>query len=105
VLVMGQGNLNAQAGGKGFGAKAAQYANEAARRMAPTDIDNLLSEGERGDAETIIASLGRLFLQGQLTDNHRQILRDYLGTRPKIEDDDIRHAIRLLMCTTEYQVT
>jgi uncharacterized protein (DUF1800 family) len=105
VLVMGQGNLNAQGGGRPFGNKAAQSANEAARQMSPTEIDKLVRHDDRRDAETLIASLGRRFLHGQLTDKHRRILRDYLGSRTDFDDEDIRHAIRLLMCTPEYQVT
>jgi len=44
-------------------------------------------------------------MPGQLTDQHRQVLRDFLGSRTEFQDTDVRHAIRLLMCTPEYQVT
>jgi hypothetical protein len=32
-------------------------------------------------------------------------LRDYLDSRGELDDDDIRHAIRLIMSTPEYQLT
>jgi uncharacterized protein (DUF1800 family) len=105
VLVQGQGNLSAQGGNRPGQKMAAQFANAAARRMAPVDVDSIVSENDRSDAETLIAALGKRFMPGQLTDKHRQILRDYLESRSEFQDTDIRHAIRLLMCTPEYQVT
>ena len=53
----------------------------------------------------VMAKLEKRFIQGQLTEKHRQILRDYLEPRADLADEDIRHAIRLLMSTPEYQVT
>jgi hypothetical protein len=73
--------------------------------MAPAEVDPIVSESDRRDTETLTTALGKRFMQGRLTDKHRQILRDYLGSRTEIEDQDVRNAIRLLMCTPEYQVT
>jgi uncharacterized protein (DUF1800 family) len=105
VLVMGRGNLGAQGDNRPGQQMAAQFANAAAERMAPVDVKSIVGESDRRDAETLIAALGRRFMQGQLTGKHRQILRDYLGSRTEFDDADVRHAIRLLMSTPEYQVT
>jgi uncharacterized protein (DUF1800 family) len=105
ILIMGQGNLGAQGGNRPGQNMAAQIANAAARRMDPVDVNTIVDPGERSDAETLIAALGKRFMPGQLTSQHQQILRDYLGTRTEFSDTDLRHAIHLLMCTPEYQVT
>jgi uncharacterized protein (DUF1800 family) len=105
ILVMGQGKLGAQGSGKPGQQAMAQFANAAARRMAPAEVEPLAGESDRRDADTLMAALGKRFMQGRLTDKHREILRDYLGTRTDFDDTDVRHAIRLLLCTPEYQVT
>jgi uncharacterized protein (DUF1800 family) len=105
VLVLGQGNLGAEGGNKPRQKMAAEFANAAARRMEAINVNSIVSPSDRQDGETLITTLGRRFMPGQLTDQHRQILRDYLESRSEFEDDDVRHAVRLLMCTPEYQVT
>jgi hypothetical protein len=105
ILIMGQGNLGADGDSRPGTKMAAQFANAAARRMVPIDIEAIVGQGDRRDAETLIVALGQRFMQGHLTDKHRQILGDYLGSRTEFDDVDVRHAIRLLMCTPEYQVT
>jgi hypothetical protein len=52
-----------------------------------------------------VAKLEKRFIAGPLSDKHRQVLRDYLEPRTELNDQDIRHAIRLIMSTPEYQVT
>jgi len=105
ILVQGQGDLGAQGGNRPGQNMAAQVANAAARRMDPADVNTIVRLNDRRDAESLIAALGQRFMPGQLASQHRQILRDYLGARTDFEDADVRHAIRLLMCTPEYQVT
>jgi uncharacterized protein (DUF1800 family) len=104
-LIMGQGELGAQGNNRPGQNMAAQLANAAARRMSPADVSTLVCDCERQDAESLMDALGKRFLQGRLTAQHRQILGDYLGSREDFKDADVRHAIRLLMCTPEYQVT
>jgi uncharacterized protein (DUF1800 family) len=105
ILVMGQGKLGASGGGGPGQKMAAQFANAAARRMAPANVDEIVPEADRQDIEKLITALGKRFLQGQLTEKHRQILRDYLSPRSDLDDQDVRNAIRLLMSTPEYQIT
>ena len=65
-----------------------------------------MSDDERARRDdAVIARLEKRFLQGQLDRKARQVLRDYLESRTDLDDQDIRHAIRLLMSTPEYQVT
>jgi uncharacterized protein (DUF1800 family) len=104
ILVMGQGNLGAT-GDKGRQKKIAERANQMANQLRPADISNIISDDDRRDKNAVIAKLEKRFIQGQLTDKHRQVLRDYLEPRTDLEDQDIRHAVRLLMSTPEYQIT
>jgi len=103
ILVMGEGNLGAT--GERRAGKVAERANEMARQLRPADVEKIISNEDRHDANTIIAKLEKRFIQGQLTEPHRQVLREYLEPRTDLNDQDIRHAIRLLMSTPEYQVT
>ncbi|HZM06610.1 MAG TPA: DUF1800 domain-containing protein [Candidatus Saccharimonadales bacterium] len=104
ILVMGQGNLGAT-GDRPGQKMAAARANEIARQMRPVDVNTIINEEERRDAQAVIAKLEKWFIQGQLTEKHREVLRDYLEPRSELNDQDVRHAIRLLMSTPEYQLT
>jgi len=44
-------------------------------------------------------------LQSVLKDDQEKALSDFLNARGKLTEADIRAAIRLVMCTPEYQVT
>ena len=104
ILVMGQGNLGAEGDRPGL-KMIAERANQMANQLRPADISNIISDDDRRDKNAVIAKLEKRFIQGQLTESHRQVLRDYLESRTDLNDQDIRHAIRLLMSTPEYQVT
>jgi uncharacterized protein (DUF1800 family) len=105
ILVMGQGNLGAQGGDRPGQKLIAAVANEQARRLSPADVANIIRDDQRTDSSTVIAALEKRFIAGQLTEKHRQVLRDYLEPRADLNDQDIRHAIRLIMSTPEYQLT
>jgi hypothetical protein len=83
----------------------AERANEMARQLSPADVGKIIGDDDRRDSAAVIAKLEKHFIQGHLTEAHRQVLRDYLEPRADLNDQDIRHAIRLLMSTPEYQVT
>jgi len=104
ILVMGQGNLGAK-GDRPGQQRIAERANEMARQIRPADVAKIITDDDRHDPGTIITKLEKRFIQGQLTEQHRQVLRDYLEPRTELGDQDIRHAIRLLMSTPEYQLT
>jgi hypothetical protein len=44
-------------------------------------------------------------LQTSLSRKQEQTLREYLDGKTTFEEADIRDAIRLVMCTPDYQVT
>jgi uncharacterized protein (DUF1800 family) len=104
ILVMGQGNLGAT-GDRPGQKMIAERANQMARLMRPADVNKIISDEERRDAQAVIAKLEKWFIQGRLTEKHRQVLRDYLEPLSELDDADIRHAVRLLMSTPEYQLT
>ncbi|HWD21157.1 MAG TPA: DUF1800 domain-containing protein [Verrucomicrobiae bacterium] len=73
--------------------------------MEPVDVSRLVSQEERSDKARLLAGLERRFLQARLSDKQRGVLRDYLERHEDLSDNDIRHAIRLLMSTPDYQLT
>jgi uncharacterized protein (DUF1800 family) len=104
ILVMGRGNLGAE-GDKAAKKRIAERANQAANMLRPANVSDIITDSERGDKAKVMATLEKQFIQSQLTEAHRQVLRDYLEPLNELTDQDIRHAIRLLMSTPEYQVT
>jgi hypothetical protein len=95
----------ASADGQGLGqAMVAQRANQMARFMQPVNVNNLVTAAQRQSKETLLAALEKRFLRAPLSEDHRRVLRDYLAQREELRDEDIRHAIRLLLATPEYQI-
>jgi uncharacterized protein (DUF1800 family) len=81
-----------------------EHAGQIAPEMRPVDVNKLFSAEDRADTDSLIAALEKRFLQDKLSASHQQVLREYLEARQDLTDIDLRHAIRLLMCTPEYQV-
>jgi uncharacterized protein (DUF1800 family) len=104
ILVLGEGNLGSS-GSRPAMQMIAARANEMARHMDPADVDNIVSQEDRLDKERLLAALERRFLQSRLSDKQRRALRDYLDRHEDLSDNDLRHAIRLLMAAPEYQLT
>ena len=69
------------------------------------DVVKILSPEERADKSRLVAALQHRLLQSALKDDQARALGDFLSARGKLNDADIRAAIRLVMCTPEYQVT
>jgi uncharacterized protein (DUF1800 family) len=74
-------------------------------RAGGVDVDKILTEEERGNKEMLISALEKRLLQASLSSKQEAALRDYLNGRTELDENDIRDAIRLVMCTPEYQVT
>jgi uncharacterized protein (DUF1800 family) len=74
-------------------------------RIGGVDVDKILTEQERSDKEMLIAALEKRLLQTSLSSRQEHTLRDYLDGKTDLDENDIRDAIRLVMCTPEYQVT
>ena len=81
-----------------------EVANKMAARMPSVDVSQILSEKERRNKDLVIPALEKRFLQAKLKEKQAQTLRDFLDSRGELDDDDIRHTIRLLMSTPEYQL-
>jgi uncharacterized protein (DUF1800 family) len=74
-------------------------------RAGGVDVSKILTEQERANKEMLIAALEKRLLQANLSRKQEQALRDYLDGQTQLDDNDIRDAIRLVMCTPDYQVT
>jgi uncharacterized protein (DUF1800 family) len=69
------------------------------------DLDFLLSASERQDRDGLLAALIKRFLHGVLAPERIEVLKDYLQSQGKLDDEDILTTIHFLMCTPEYQMT
>jgi len=69
------------------------------------DVEKIVPADQRDDTDALLAGLEQRLLQGRLSGKQEQTLRQYLDSKHTLEDRDIRGAIRLIMCTPEYQVT
>ena len=69
------------------------------------DVEKILSPEERADKNKLVASLQHRLLQSTFSNKQDQALRDFLDSRPALNDGDIRNVIRLVMSTPDYQVT
>ncbi len=69
------------------------------------DVNKILTPEERADQGRLVASLQHRLVQSTLSNEQSQALRDFLSSRPELNDADIRNVIRLVMSTPEYQVT
>jgi predicted nucleotidyltransferase len=73
-------------------------------RVGGVEVDRILAPEERADKEALLSALERRLLQAKLNGQQRQAVRDYLNAKGDLGAEDIRGAIRLLMCTPEYQL-
>ncbi len=55
--------------------------------------------------DSFLDALQARFLNAQLAPKRLDSLTEFLKSRSPIEEMDIRKAIRLVMCTPEYQLT
>jgi uncharacterized protein (DUF1800 family) len=93
-----------QGKGKGNQARLAERRLERLR-LAGVDPEKLFTIEERHLKDKFIAALERRFLQASLKDAQKQALREFLDARGALDPEDILGAIRLIMCTPDYQLT
>jgi len=74
-------------------------------QTAPTNVSGLFSTIDLASTGSFLNALQQRFLNADLKPQRLEPLRDFLKTRSPIEEADIRKAIRLIMCTPEYQLT
>ena len=73
-------------------------------RLGEVDPEKLFTIEERHVKDQFIAALEKRFLQAELKPAQRQALRDFLDARGPLDPEDILGAIRLVMCTPDYQL-
>ena len=69
------------------------------------DVAKILTPEERADKAKLVSALQHRLLQSTFSNKQDQALRDFLDSRPRLNDADIRNVVRLVMSTPEYQVT
>jgi len=74
-------------------------------RMQPADVAAMLPEFQNLPPEKLINALEERFIFAELKPNRRATLHQYLAQQKKLNENSLRHAIRLMMCTPEYQLT
>lgn len=82
---------------------------QAARRMenariGSAPVSKLFTEADRKDKNTLIQALEKRMLQGNLKTDQAKVLREYLDSKEKLNDEVVRNAVRLVMSTPEYQL-
>jgi uncharacterized protein (DUF1800 family) len=74
-------------------------------QIAPADVSALFSPIDLSNPVSFLAALQARFLNAELKPQRLASFTDFLKSRSPIEEMDIRKAIRLIMCTPEYQLT
>jgi uncharacterized protein (DUF1800 family) len=80
-------------------------AQDGLMRIAPADVSTLFSRVDLSTPSSFLDALQSRFLNAELKPQRLESLTDFLKSRSPIEENDIRKAIRLIMCTPEYQLT
>jgi uncharacterized protein (DUF1800 family) len=73
--------------------------------ITPANVSALFTPDQLQDADQFLAALEHRFINDTLQAQRQSALRDFLKNRFPLQDADIRKAIRLTMCTTEYQLS
>ena len=72
--------------------------------VSGVDPEKILTPDERANPDALIAALEHRLLQSQFKGDQEKTLRDFLGTKPKLNNAELQTAIRLVMATPQYQV-
>jgi len=73
--------------------------------IPPAEVSRLFDAMELSNPYSFLEALQARFLNTELAPQRLATLSDFLKTRSPLEEMDIRKAIRLIMCTPEYQLT
>jgi hypothetical protein len=68
------------------------------------NVAKLFPEEVRNDKKLLAAAVQRQLLQGELKREHQKTLETYLESQGKLDDVDVLHALRLVMCTPQFQL-
>jgi hypothetical protein len=72
---------------------------------ARVDVAKLFSEEVRKDKKLLATAVQKRMLQSEMKPEHESALRAYLDSQGELSDVDVLHALRLVMCTPEFQLT
>jgi hypothetical protein len=68
------------------------------------DVAKLFPDEVRKDKKLLAAAVQKRLLHGELKPEHQSTLRAYLDSQGELDDLDVLHALRLVMCTPEFQL-
>jgi uncharacterized protein (DUF1800 family) len=68
------------------------------------NVAKLFPEEVRKDKKLLAAAVQKRLLHGELKPEHQSTLRAYLDAQGELDDLDVLHALRLVMCTPEFQL-
>ena len=74
-------------------------------RAGRLDLDRILTPKDKADPDALIAALESRLLQSRLSPDQQTALRDFLGSRGELDEDDLLGAIHLVMATPDFQLT
>ena len=74
-------------------------------KIAPVDVLSLFTPADLSTPSEFLDALQARFLNAQLKPQRLASFNDFLKSKSPLEESDIRKAIRLIMCTPEYQLT
>lgn len=74
-------------------------------RLTGVNPEKLFTPAQRESHDRLIAALEQRLLQTELNAQQKQALREFLAERKELSSDDLLGAIRLVMCTPDYQLT
>ncbi len=73
-------------------------------RIGSAPVSRLFNEADRQDQDALVQAIQKRMLQGKLKPEQEKALREYLVSKNKMTDEVVRHAVRLVMSTPEYQL-
>jgi uncharacterized protein (DUF1800 family) len=68
------------------------------------NVAKLFPENVRKDKRLLAAEVQKRLLQSELKPQNQSTLRAYLDSQGELDDIDVLHAMRLVMCTPEFQL-
>lgn len=96
-VVLGENSVNA----KSFDGKKRRRRMLNANRI---NVARLFPEEVRKEKKRLAAAVQKRLLHGELKAEHQSTLRAYLESQGELDDVDVLHALRLVMCTPEFQL-
>ncbi|HVK59518.1 MAG TPA: DUF1800 domain-containing protein [Candidatus Kapabacteria bacterium] len=68
------------------------------------DVAAVFPESVRKDKNLLAAAVQKRLLHGELKPENQKTLQAYLDSQGELDDVDVLHALRLVMCTPEFQL-